>query len=283
MKKRQEYPLKKAEFVEISNESCRCPNCGEELKAMFLTEEERRRVRTALIKIASTNSINQSKNLQDFADWLANQEEFVYIVDGANVAYNRQDFDNGKFSYRQIELVVNMLQKEHPGERILVVLPYPYAQKVVPNSVQHGNRRRLNYLTEEELSILDRLHQDNMIYITPQGSDDDWYWMFCTVNEGRKRPSYVVTNDLMRDHKLAFLEPRPFFRWRSNQVLHFEFSRGATDDAPNPETFLMKPEKFPREIQRTSNERWHIPCTDNRAWMCLSTEPYAFQAITSTE
>ena len=27
-----------------------------------------------------------------------------------------------------------------------------------------------------------------------------------------------VTNDLMRDHRLAFLEPRPFIRWRTTQV-----------------------------------------------------------------
>ena len=267
------YPLRKAEIVGISNKSSRCPNCGDYLKPMLLTAEERHRVRVALMKIASTNSLNQCKNLQAFSDWLQEQEEFVYIVDGANVAYNKQNFDNGKFSYRQIELVVNQLEKECPGERILVVIPYPYAQKIIPNSVHYNGKKKLTYLSDGEMAVLERLQNKNMLYITPQGSDDDWYWMYCTVSEGRKSSSYVITNDLMRDHRLAFLEPRPFLRWRSNQVLHFEFSRGATDENPNPDVFLIKPEKFPREIQRTENKRWHIPATDTRAWLCLDTEP----------
>ena len=266
------YPMKKAEVVGISNKSCRCPNCGDYLTSMFLTEEERHRVRAALMKIASTSSLNQCKNLQAFSDWLQEQEEFVYIVDGANVAYNKQNFENGKFSYRQIELVVNRIEEEYPGERILVIIPYPYAQKIVPNSVNYNGKRRLSYLSDEEIAVLERLQKNNMLYITPQGSDDDWYWMYCTVSEGRKCSSYVVTNDLMRDHRIAFLEPRPFLRWRSNQVLHFEFSKGATRESPNPDVFLIQPEKFPREIQRTKNKRWHIPATDTRAWLCLDTE-----------
>lgn len=59
------------------------------------------------------------------------------------------------------------------------------------------------------------------MYIVPPGADDDWYWMFLTVAEGRKKPAYVVTNDLMRDHKLAFMEPRPFYRWRMSHVMNF--------------------------------------------------------------
>jgi hypothetical protein len=43
---------------------------------------------------------NQSKN---FASWLQSVEEFDYIVDGANIAYSRQNFDDGKFSFQQVE------------------------------------------------------------------------------------------------------------------------------------------------------------------------------------
>ena len=57
------------------------------------------------------------------------------------------------------------------------------------------------------------------------GADDDWYWIMPTVVENRSSTAYVVTNDLMRDHRLAFLEPRPFIRWRTTQVMHFDFSK----------------------------------------------------------
>lgn len=101
---------------------------------------------------------------------------------------------------------------------------------------------------------------------------------------------------MMRDHRLAFLEPRIFFRWRSNHVVHFEFSRASIVDQPLPETFLIKPgsavsfiffpppqccvgnysfyfiaEKFPREIQQTANSRWHIPVMGRKAWLCIDT------------
>lgn len=38
---------------------------------------------------------------------------------------------------------------------------------------------------------------------------------------------YVVTNDLMRDHRVAFLEPRPFMRWRNTQIVYFGLSKAA--------------------------------------------------------
>jgi len=178
------YELKPAEIVDISAESCRCPNCGDYLKPMCLSEEEKHRVRIALMKIATTNSLNHCKNLLAYSEWLNSLEEFKFIVDGANVAYNRQNFNGGKFSYQQIELIVKKIQADYPGDRILVVLPYPYAQKIVPNSV-HSERRRLTYLTDADLAILDWLQKENMLFVTPQGSDDDWYWMYATVSEGR--------------------------------------------------------------------------------------------------
>jgi len=39
-----------------------------------------------------------------------------------------------------------------------------------------------------------------------------------------------VTNDLMRDHKLAFLEPRPFIRWRTSHIVYFGMSSGYNPD-----------------------------------------------------
>jgi len=86
--------------------------------------------------VVAALSAGQQKNLQSFSDWLDSREEYVYIVDAANVAYTRQNFENGRFSFRQVELVVKELQRMYPEERVLVVLPYPYAQYIVPNSVR---------------------------------------------------------------------------------------------------------------------------------------------------
>jgi hypothetical protein len=50
------------------------------------------------------------------------------------------------------------------------------------------------------------------------------YWIYCTVNEGRTNPSFIVTNDLTRDHKIFFLDSRSYLRWRTSQIVHFQFS-----------------------------------------------------------
>ena len=259
-----------ARLVDISNNTCLCPNCGDKLMPLLLSEDERHRVRVALMKIASMSSLQQCKNLQAFDNWLKERDEFIHIVDGANVAYARQNFQTGKFSYRQIELVVDQLLLK--GERVLVLLPYPYAQRIIPNSAKHRKGRHISYLTEDDQRILDKFESMGILYVVPQGANDDWYWIFVTVTENRKKPAYVITNDLMRDHRLAFLEPRPFLRWRTTQIVHFDFSRAVEAGVSDPETFFREPGKFSREIQRTSQKRWHLPATDKRAWLCLNLE-----------
>ena len=31
-----------------------------------------------------------------------------------------------------------------------------------------------------------------MLYLVPQGADDDWYWIYATVTDGREKTAYVV-------------------------------------------------------------------------------------------
>ncbi|CAM9499214.1 unnamed protein product, partial [Ectocarpus fasciculatus] len=154
---------------------------------------------------------------QKFSNWLSSKPEFDYIIDAANIAYSRQNHDNGKFSFRQIETVVDHLLVTCPEKRALVLIPSCYLSNSMPNNVK---KNVLSYVqkTRDDQRIVDRLKKMDMLYEVPKGADDDWYWIFATVNEGRSRHANVITNDLMRDHKLAFMEPRPFLRWRNAHV-----------------------------------------------------------------
>ena len=38
-----------------------------------------------------------------------------------------------------------------------------------------------------------RLEDENMLYVVPYGGNDDWYWIYATVAEGRKSTAYVVS------------------------------------------------------------------------------------------
>lgn len=94
--------------------------------------------------------------------------------------------------------------------------------------------------------IVDRLKKMDMLYEVPKGADDDWYWIFATVNEGRSRHANVITNDLMRDHKLAFMEPRPFLRWRNAHVSLYDL----VDNSPRVQI---------RDPGMKRLQHWHQP------------------------
>ena len=93
---------KRANIVEISSRTCKCPNCGAEMKNIPLTEDVKETARVGLMRVTSAATVNHCKNLQVFGTWLQDRPEFKYVVDGANVAYNRQNYGQGRFSYRQV-------------------------------------------------------------------------------------------------------------------------------------------------------------------------------------
>lgn len=284
--------LQRGRIVDISNSTCTCPLCDGKLKLINLTPDEKERVRIALFKIAGSYSSTQAKNLMNFSEWL-NQanliKPYTYIIDGANVAYNKQNFVDGGFSFRQINMMVNKIKEKYganPSCNILILIPDAYARQIVPNSVSSRKttiakeqetgkdkkitNRKLSYLTDEDMQILKKFEDENMLYVVPPGGNDDWYWIYATVSATNPLPSYAITNDLMRDHRLAFLEPRLFLRWRTSMVMPFDFSSAIDNNHTNPNVYIQEPSKFSREIQLTDNGRWHFPSVDSRGWLCAS-------------
>jgi hypothetical protein len=134
---------------------------------------------------------------------------------------------------------------------VLVLLPYPYAQKVVPNSSRHRRGRRIEYLSPQELAVLERFEKEKMLYVVPQGGNDDWFWMYATVHKLRTSRAYCITNDLMRDHRQAFAgeSARIFERWRASTIIHFDFSRAVEEGYQCPQVMLTRPSTYSREIQ----------------------------------
>eukprot|EP00606_Chrysophyceae_sp_TOSAG23-5_P001513 GSChrysophyteH2.ASY1.ANO1.760.1 assembled CDS len=262
-----------------------CPNCGDELAHIDLTTTEKAFMRNALME--SARESGDASSLQTFANYLhhmnsqnqsqnqiqnqnqsrsksqrqrQNQnKDVLYIVDGANVAYHRQNFVGGKFSYRQIELVVEKLEKKIAAEEaILVVLPHAYVQRVVPNMSKNFEKRN-ELLSKEDHARIDRLRAKKMLYVVPSGCNDDWYWMYATVSNERDSRAYVVTNDLMRDHKVAFSPSQKhsdacFKRWRENTIIHFDFSKAAEKEHPSPAVILVEPSPVTREMQTKEKE-----------------------------
>ena len=186
------------------------------------------------------------------------------------------------------------------------------------HSSSNVNKERIHTvrynLTKECYDIFKSWVDKGMVYSVPRGIDDDWFWLFASVvsstnetdshtnnnnndsnsnntgfttgngndNSSKHESSaaYVVTNDGMRDHKISFLEPKYFQRWRSTQTIQFDISRPIPDNFPVnkliwPKLKFWEPGLHSREMQKhvgisgLNRNRWHIPSTDQNAWLCM--------------
>ena len=141
-------------------------------------------------------------------------------------------------------------------------------------------------LTQPQLDILDDLKADNKLYQVPYRCLDDYYWMLSSVSnqtvsrngidlniypnqEGRwpgTRP-ILISNDQMRDHKLALLEPRLFRRWFSSHIVNYEISPFLNDILQEDrEIKFVKADSFSREIQGNPSPSFDGNCGDAIAW-----------------
>lgn len=141
-----------------------------------------------------------------------------------------------------------------------------------------------------------RLIASRKMYVVPPKCLDDYYWMIASVtnqtnmpldeewlvdagNEEGRYPGLrpiLITNDRMRDHKLALLEPRLFRRWYSSHIVNFNFTEGYADEWEERNVDFHAADFFSREIQGNPSGSngalaWHFPVTgwDDKERLCL--------------
>jgi hypothetical protein len=216
--------------------------------------------------------------LTNFLNWLRirNGEPFTAFIDGPNVAYH----GTAGVHWSQVELVVKTL--ETMGENPLVIMPqkYLFAKIWLPIA------GHTHVLTENDQAIIDRLLDAKQMYVVPTACLDDYYWMIGSVAEQngnislpvaskdagvdvRRLPGLrpiLVTNDKMRDHRMALLEPRLFRRWTSCHIVNYHIQSCETDEWEEKNVTLFPADYFSREIQCNPASRlpgnstaWHFP------------------------
>ena len=295
-----------ASRVQIDLSTGLCPRSGVFLKLIRLSAEDREQLKTSILSLAREHQISFEKEKQikgrkakandGLEDFLRAMDErrgdpFTAIVDGPNVGYYMQNFETGRFNFHQIKYVVDSL--ERLGEHPLVVLPRKYANKSFIATIGSNNGRR-QFLTRDEVTIIQELRERGMVYVVPAGFLDDYYWILASVAdqttsrkgrslsvasdnpEGRwpgERP-VLVTNDQMRDHRLAIAEPILFRRWHSNYIVNYDFPAFVNAECSYPEISFGAADAFSREIQSNKGSDgatvWHFPLsgTENE-WFCI--------------
>ena len=277
-----------------------CPRTGVSLRLICLSAEDRVQLKSRMLTASRVNQM-WSKNVkgiegkatatEDIEDFLRVMDKrrgnpFTAIVDGPNVGYFMQNSETGAFSIPQIKMVVDSL--ERLGERPLVVLPMKYAQKSFRSTQGH-----IQYLSRADIMILEELRKRGMLCVVPRGILDDFFLISASVSdqttsrqgrsltvatdnpEGRwpgERP-VLVTNDQMRDHKIA-VEPLLFRRWYSNHVVNYSFPAFVNGECSNLEIKFRAADAFSREIQSNQCKDgatvWHFPLSETEnEWFCL--------------
>ena len=128
------------------------------------------------------------------------------VIDGANIGYYKQNFMNSPHhvNYEQIDWIVRYFTYTLKKRVLLVMHNRHFTKRMLPSKYQY---------------IIDFWMNNNILYQTPAGMNDDWFWMHAAL----KYKSLVVTNDEMRDHHFQMLAPKFFLRWKERHQIHFDF------------------------------------------------------------
>lgn len=169
-------------------------------------------------------------------------KSFDIIIDGANVGYYQQNFGNAPrhVDYRQIDSVVQHFRRL--GKKVLLVM--------------HCRHFTHHQMPARFRPILQHWQQEGILYQTPAGMNDDWFWMHAALVLGPG--TLVLTNDEMRDHHFQMLSPRSFLRWKDRHQVHFSFGmnggayNGVGGSGYRP-VLLEYPEIYSRRIQRVAD------------------------------
>lgn len=157
------------------------------------------------------------------------------VIDGANVGYYETNFAGAPkhVDYRQIDSVVRHFRKLN--KTVLVFLhARHFSAKLMPRNAE---------------PIVRWWRDQGILYETPAGMNDDWFWMHAALDAGPG--TLVLTNDEMRDHSFQMLAPRSFMRWKDRHQIHFGF--GEWKQGGKREIALTYPEIYSRRIQRVVN------------------------------
>ena len=156
--------------------------------------------------------------------WCQENGPFDTVVDGANVGMYKQSFEDGQFDFQQVERLMSHLREVRGPEAgpVLLVLHQrrvrlgpaktATASHIIRQWEMSGALPRVQVpLSLWHSHLIFRIAEE--LYTTPDGSNDDWYWLYAAVNAG---PGCIlVTNDELRDHVFQMLpSPQKFYKWK---------------------------------------------------------------------
>ncbi|CAM8964742.1 unnamed protein product [Rhodiola kirilowii] len=224
-----------------------CQNCGEKLACIDIDPRETEKFASSLSSLAFQREAKNDFNR--FQEWLKEHGPFDAVVDGANVSLVYQK----NFNFTQLNIIVNKLREISPTKKLPLV--------ILHTSRVHGGAAKIPYNKQ----LLDNWKRAGALYATPQGSNDDWYWLYAAVSS----KCLLVTNDEMRDHLFQLLGNSFFPVWKEKHQVRVIVT-------PKTGPILHMPPPYSIVIQESEQGSWHVPTVTGddieapRQWLCIT-------------
>ncbi|KAF7815384.1 proteinaceous RNase P 2 [Senna tora] len=183
-----------------------CCCCREQLACVDIDDEETEKFAQSIAALAMEREVKA--DFSEFQSWLENHADIEAIVDGANIGLYQQNFADGGFSISQLNDVVKELYNRNKKKWPLVFL--------------HNKRVRGLMENQSSRTFIEEWSDNGALYTTPNGSNDDWYWLYAAV----KLRCLLVTNDEMRDHIFELIGSSFFNQWKERHQVHYTFVKG---------------------------------------------------------
>ncbi|EYU36960.1 hypothetical protein ABFS82_04G207400 [Erythranthe guttata] len=225
-----------------------CCACNEQLVCVDTDTEETEKFAQSVASLAMERELHS--NFKEFQDWLEKHSEYETVVDGANIGLYQQNFAEGGFSVTQLDAVVKETHSK---------------SKKWPLVVMHKKRVRSILEDASKRELIEEWLDQGVLYGTPYGSNDDWYWLYAAV----KLKCLLVTNDEMRDHIFELIGSNFFSRWKERHQVRYTFTKGGG-------LKLIMPPSYSLVIQESEKGSWHVPIAgeisdeSSRTWLCVT-------------
>ena len=219
--------------------SSNCINLIKKLKKFQLTEPQKYNLKCNIL----ANYITKiSRPHIDKLNVFLKTNRFNMFIDGNNVLFFK-DREVNIDSFRRLNIIYNKVK-----------------DKYTPLFFIHMRHRkavnRFGMFRDEANFIISQLP----IYWTPYKMNDDWFFIWSGLSVMN---SYVLTNDLLRDHIYKISEESLISNtlsvWKNNSIVKYELV--------DNDYKIIYPLEYSVKVQCV-DEHWHIPVTDGK-WICI--------------
>lgn len=234
----------------------------------------------------ATSRERKAGSFEKFIEFVQRNDHSIFL-DAANIAFfntmkfitENRKYSDERFQWPQVIKVYDLVRQTFPDSRVMVIAHnYRCRSKFVRSHEVREFVDKLQVCYPPNCAIwcfcvalhwhvvyvtmLSRLQSQGDLWVTPNGSNDDWYWLYGVISKGRY--GMLVSNDDMRDHIFELLRPRYFIKWR--ELHRCKYSVSTEEDAI--QASLELPPRFSTCVQLLpQSECWMFP-GENGMWLC---------------